>query len=57
MKMYLVVEIKNGEIIWSDSAISSSKEEALTRKNFIQKHNRTRKFEIMRVSQLKKLVA
>lgn len=47
--MYLIVEMKDGEIIWSDSRLSKSKASANMRKEMITKQTK-KEYQIIRMS-------
>lgn len=54
-EFYLVVEMSEGKVIWSDTRISTSKESAKTKLNFFNKFGRGRSFEVMKVKQFAKV--
>lgn len=52
---YLVAEIKDGKLIWSDTSITTDKDSAKTRLNFFNKFGRGRVFEVLKVKQFQKV--
>lgn len=53
--MYVVVEIKDAKIIWSDTTITLDKEHAKSRKEYFNKFGKGRKFEVLKVKQFQKV--
>ena len=55
MNIYLVVELKDGKVIWSDTAITTDKNTAKTRLDYFTKFGRGRVFDVLKVKQFQKV--
>ena len=53
--IYLVVEIKDGKVVWSDTSITTEKSSAKTRLDRFTKFGRGRVFEVLKVKQFQKV--
>ena len=53
--IYLVVEIKDGKVVWSDTSITTEKSSAKTRLDCFTKFGRGRVFEVWKVKQFQKV--
>ena len=53
--VYLVAEIKDGKIVWSDTSIATDKESAKIKLDFFTKFGRGRVFEVLKVKQFQKV--
>lgn len=52
---YLVVEMKDGKIVWSDNIVTRSKEHAIAKVNYYTKFGKGRTFDVLKVKQFSKL--